>query len=43
MGDCFSFDIIDMTTTHIIVSDDDPHISISLDFVLGLIYGWLVK
>ncbi len=42
MGDCFSFETIDMTTTHVIIPDDDPQITLTLDLLLALIYGWLV-
>jgi hypothetical protein len=42
MGDCFSFETIDMTTTHIILPDDDPQITLTLDLLLAFIYGWLV-
>jgi len=42
MGDCFSFETIDMTTTHVILPDDDPQITLTLDLLLALIYGWLV-
>ncbi|CAF0844875.1 unnamed protein product [Adineta steineri] len=39
MGDCFSTDTIDMSTTHVILPDDDPQISLTLDLFLALIYG----
>ncbi|CAF3223272.1 unnamed protein product [Rotaria socialis] len=39
MGDCFTSEAIDLTTTHVIVPNDDPHITITLDFILALIYG----
>jgi hypothetical protein len=42
MGDCFSFETIDMTTTHVILSDDNPEMILTLDLLLGLINGWLV-
>ena len=42
MGDCFSFETIDMTTTHVILPDDDPNLTLTLELFLGLIYGWLV-
>jgi hypothetical protein len=42
MGDCFSFETIDMTTTHVILPDDDPQMTLTLDLLLALIYGWLV-
>lgn len=40
MGDCFSFEIIDMTTTHVILPNDDPKMILTLDLFLALIYGW---
>lgn len=42
MGDCFTSEIIDLTTTHIILPSDDPHMMIKMDLILGLICGWLV-
>ena len=42
MGDCFLFETIDMTTTHVIVPDDDPQMILKLDLLLALIYGWYV-
>ncbi|CAF1275067.1 unnamed protein product [Adineta ricciae] len=39
MGDCFTSDIIDITTTHIILPNDDPRMTITLDLILALIYG----
>jgi hypothetical protein len=42
MGDCFTSEIIDITTTHVILPNDDPHMTITLDLILALIYGWLV-
>jgi len=42
MGDCFSFETIDITTTHVILPDDDPQMILTLDLLLALIYGWLV-
>jgi hypothetical protein len=42
MGDCFISEIIDITTTHIILSNDDPRMTIKIDLILALIYGWLV-
>lgn len=42
MGDCFTTEIIDLTTTHVIVPNDDPHLPINLDLILALIYGWFV-
>lgn len=42
MGDCFSYELIDMTTTHIILPDDDPQIVLTLEVYLAFIYGWLV-
>jgi hypothetical protein len=42
MGDCFSFETIDMTITHVILPDDDPQMTFTLDLFLALIYGWLV-
>ncbi len=43
MGDCFSFETIDMSTTHVILPDDDPQITLTLDLFLALIYGWFVS
>ena len=40
MGDCFTSEIIDLTTTHIILPNDDPHMPITLDLILALIYRW---
>lgn len=40
MGDCFSFETIDMTITHVILPDDDPQMTLTLDLLLALIYGW---
>ncbi len=42
MGDCFTSEIIDLTTTHVILPNDDPNMTITLDLILALIYGWLV-
>ncbi|CAF3581314.1 unnamed protein product [Rotaria sp. Silwood1] len=39
MGDCFTSEIIDLTTTHVILPNDDPHMTITLDLILALIYG----
>jgi len=39
MGDCFTSETIDMTTTHVILPNDDPHMTITLDLILALIYG----
>ncbi|CAF1079355.1 unnamed protein product [Adineta ricciae] len=39
MGDCFSFDTIDMTTTHVIIPEDDPQMRLTIDLLLALIYG----
>ena len=43
MGDCFSFETIDMSTTHIILPNDDPQMPLTLDLCLALIYGWSVS
>jgi hypothetical protein len=43
MGDCFTSEMIDLTTTHVILPNDDPHRPITLDLILALIYGWLVS
>jgi hypothetical protein len=43
MGDCFTSETIDITTTHVILPNDDPHMTITLDPILGLIYGWFVS
>jgi len=43
MGDCFTSETIDITTTHVILPGDDLHMTITLDLILALIYGWLVK
>ena len=43
MGDCFTTEIIDLTTTHLILPNDDPHLNINLHLILGLIYGWFVQ
>ena len=40
MGDCFSFETIDMTITHVILPDDDPQMILTLDLLLASIYGW---
>jgi hypothetical protein len=42
MGDCFTSETIDITTTHVILPYDDPHTTITLDLILALVYGWLV-
>ena len=42
MGDCFTSEIIDITTTHVILPNDNPHMAITLELILALIYGWLV-
>lgn len=42
MGDCFSFETVDMTITHVILADDDPDLELTSDLFLALIYGWLV-
>jgi hypothetical protein len=42
MGDCFICETIDLTTTHVILPKDNPHMTITLDLILALIYGWLV-
>lgn len=39
MGDCFSSENIDITTTHVILPDDDPNTTLTLELFLGLIYG----
>ncbi|CAF3310274.1 unnamed protein product [Rotaria socialis] len=39
MGDCFSFETIDMTITHIILPDDNPQMTLTLNLLLALIYG----
>ncbi|CAF2527036.1 unnamed protein product [Rotaria sp. Silwood2] len=39
MGDCFTSEVIDLTTTHVILPNDDPHMTITLDLILALIYG----
>ncbi|CAF1213380.1 unnamed protein product [Rotaria sordida] len=39
MGDCFTSEIIDLTTTHVILPNDDPHMTITLDLILAFIYG----
>ncbi|UJR16500.1 hypothetical protein I4U23_003402 [Adineta vaga] len=39
MGDCFSFETIDMATTHVILPDDDPQMTLTIDLLLSLIYG----
>ncbi|CAF3632054.1 unnamed protein product [Rotaria sordida] len=39
MGDCFSFETIDMTITHVILPDDDPQMTLTLDLLLASIYG----
>lgn len=43
MGDCFTSEMIDLTTTHVILPNDDPQLTITLDLILALIYGWLVS
>jgi hypothetical protein len=43
MGDCFTSETIDISTTHVILPDDNPYMTITLDFILALIYGWLVS
>ena len=43
MGDCFSFESIDMSTTHIILPEDDAQMPLTLDLCLALIYGWSVS
>ncbi len=40
MGDCFTSEIIDITTTHLILPNDNPQMIIKLDLILALIYGW---
>jgi hypothetical protein len=42
MGDCFSFETIDITTTHVILPDDDPQMILTLELFFALISGWLV-
>lgn len=32
-----------MSTTHVILPDDDPEMTLTLDLFLALIYGWLVQ
>ncbi|CAF0731809.1 unnamed protein product [Adineta steineri] len=39
MGDCFTSEIIDITTTHVIIPNDNPHMTITLDLILAFIYG----
>ncbi|CAF4504863.1 unnamed protein product, partial [Rotaria sp. Silwood2] len=39
MGDCFSFETIDMTITHVILPDDDPQMTLTIDLLLASIYG----
>lgn len=43
MGDCFSLETIDISTTHVIIPHDDPQLKLSLEFFLALIYGWFVR
>ena len=40
MGDSFSFESIDLSTTHILLPNDDPQLPISLELLLGAISGW---
>ena len=40
MGDCFTSELIDITTTHVILPNDYSHTTITLDLILALIYGW---
>jgi hypothetical protein len=42
MGDCFTYEMIDITTTHVILPNDNPQMIITLDLILAFIYGWLV-
>jgi hypothetical protein len=42
MDDCFSFEIIDMTTTHVILPEDDPQMILTLDLFLVFISGWFI-
>ena len=42
MGDCFSLETIDISTTHVILSNDDPQLKLTLELFLALIYGWFV-
>lgn len=39
MGDCFTSEQIDMTTTHIIFPMDDSQMNIQLDLILASLYG----
>ncbi|UJR29953.1 hypothetical protein I4U23_017500 [Adineta vaga] len=39
MGDCFTSEIIDITTTHIILPNDNSQMMVTLDLILALIYG----
>lgn len=40
MGDCFALENLDITTTHLILVDDDPQLNINIDFLLGILSGW---
>jgi len=39
MGDCFTSELIDRTTIHMSLPTADPHMTITLDLILALIYG----
>jgi len=42
MDDCFSFEIIDMTTTHVILPEDDSQMILTIALFLVLISGWFI-
>ena len=43
MGDCFSLENLDISTTHVILPNDDPQLKSTLELFLALIYGWFVN